>query len=48
MSKSSSQDVVSFEDKSVGEVQSSKPVEDIEVKMPNSSSIPFGMNWKRK
>ena len=32
MSKSSSQDVVSFEDKSVGEVQSSKPVEDIEVK----------------
>ena len=32
MSKSSSQDLVSFEDKSVGEVQSSKPVEDIEVK----------------
>lgn len=32
MSKSSSQGVVSFEHKSVGEVQSSKPVEDIEVK----------------
>ena len=32
MSKSSSQDVVSFDDKSAGDVRSSKPVEDIEVK----------------